>query len=62
MLRKEVTIFFADDTIDVYVNSKEAEYHTQVGVAGELILYRVTLHLMLSAMMKPEVWKLLVAG
>jgi hypothetical protein len=47
--------------METYIDSKEAEYLTQVGVAGELILYRITLHQMLSAKTQPQIWKVWAA-
>lgn len=61
MLRKRATLFLSEG-VQEYTDSKEAEYLTQVGVAGELILYRITLHQMLSAKTKPEVYKVWAAG
>ena len=61
MLRKQIEIGFKTGRL-IYTNSKEAEYLTQVGVAGELILYRVTLHQMLSAKTEPVIWKVWAAG
>ena len=61
MLRKRARLFLFDGEQE-FIDSKEAEYLTQVGVAGELILYRITLHQMLSAKTKPEVWKVWAAG
>ncbi len=63
MQRKRIRITFADEWVDLtYTDDKECEYHTQVGVAGELILYRVTLHQLLSAKMQPEVWQVWASG
>ena len=49
-------------TYEEHINNKEAEYLTQVGVTGELILYRITLHQLLSAKMEPVIWKVWAAG
>jgi hypothetical protein len=61
-MSKRVTISFKDGYKLELIDDKEAEYLTSVGVAGELILYRITLHAMLSAKTQPEVWQVWAAG
>jgi hypothetical protein len=62
MKRKKIQIQFKDGGISEFTDGKEAEFQTAVGLAGELILYRITLHAMLSARTQPEVWKVWAAG
>lgn len=59
---KRIRIVLRNGPDEEHINSKEAEYFTAVGVAGELILYRVSLHAMLSAKMEPVIWKVWAPG
>lgn len=61
-MNKRVRIVFNSGPIQEYTNNLDSEYHTQVGMAGELILYRRTLHRMLSAKLDPVIWKVWAAG
>jgi hypothetical protein len=56
-LKKRISIVLKNEDNVVVTNDKECEYFTAVGVAGELILYRITLHQMLSAKSEPTIWK-----
>lgn len=57
----KTTITLKDEVLE-FEDSKEAEYQWQVGVAGELILYVITLHEMLSAKSHPRVYQVWAAG
>jgi hypothetical protein len=54
---KRIRIVLKNDDDVVVVNNKDCEYFTAVGVAGEVILYRITLHQILSAKSDPTIWK-----